>query len=293
MARIIDGKAVAAVIEAEASKVTRRVIEEYDVTPTLNLMVVEGDEGSERYVERKAKSCERIRAKGIVTKFKKEVGEHELLSSIEASNLDGEVHGILVQLPLPPEMDEITLTSAITLSKDVDGLNPAGLGRLLSGGEAYVAAGAEAAKILVEKSGVPVKGAHCIILGASNILGKPFAALMLREGAHVTVAQAISDEVKRLVKSADILLVDVAIPRFLRADMVKEGCVIVDAGANIVDGKVVGDVDSSTFEQVSSHLSPVPGGLGPVLIAVLLSHLADAALTQVSGRSKPRRIQRK
>lgn len=277
MAKVVDGKKVASEVRSELIEDVKRLKQERGVTPTLALLLVKGDEPSERYVKRKADACEAVGIRPLVKALDQNIDEKSLIQQIHELNIARSVHGIMVQLPLPPHIDTHKVVSAISLEKDVDGLNPMSLGNILMGKGGFAAAGAEAALELLKRYEIPINGRHVVILGASEILGIPFAALSMRKEAVVTICPSDLRGVELYTKQADILLVDIAKPLAIKKEMVKKGCCIIDAGNNWLEGKLVGDVDFQDVQDVVSAITPVPGGLGPVLITMLLRNLVRAA----------------
>jgi len=280
MAIIMDGKKFSSELKVELSEETKRLKQDRGITPTLALILVGGDSASELYVKKKAEACEDIGIRPILKILGQETREEDLIKLVCNLNGDKTVHGIMVQLPLPLHINPNKVTSTIALEKDVDGLNPASLGALMTGRECFAAAGAEASRELLRRSGIPFKDQHVVVAGAGEILGKPFAALAINEGASVTICPSSVQRLEAYTRLADILLVDLGRPRAISREMVKKGCAIIDAGNNRVEGKLLGDVDFDQVKDVVSAITPVPGGLGPMLIMMLMKNLLRAARGQ-------------
>lgn len=275
MTVILDGKETASAVMKEL-KAQAEELKENGVAPTLALVLVGGDKYSRRYVRMKARRAERV---GVAAQLHhlQETTQGELLSLIEKLNGDPAVHGIMVQLPLPEGFDELATVEAISPEKDVDALSPATQGKLLMGEECFVPAGVEAIVELLRRYGVDPEHKHWVIAGLSNIVGKPLAALLTNMKTSVTCCQASNPNLSRYTREADVLVVDVARKGAVTADMVKRGAVVVDNGNNYEEGKVYGDVDLEGVKEVASAITPVPGGVGPLLIAMLIRNTLKAA----------------
>jgi len=275
MTVILDGKATASTVMEEL-KAWAEELKGKGVTPTLALVLVGDDKYSERYVKMKARRCGKI---GVEARFHhlQEATQEELLSLIEELNGDPSVHGVMVQLPLPEGFDELATVEAIAPEKDVDGLSPATLGKLLMGEECFLPAGVEAIMELLRRYEIDAEGKHWVIAGLSNIVGKPLAALLTNMKASVTCCQASDPDLAGYARDADVLVVDVARKWAVTADMVKPGAVVIDNGNNYEGKKVYGDVDFEGAKEVASAITPVPGGVGPLLIAMLIRNTLKAA----------------
>ena len=276
---IINGKEIATKLEKEVYEESCK-LKKRGIVPTLSLIVIKGDKKSEFYVKRKKEACERVGIKGIIKEIDNKISTEEFIGKIGKMNDDKNINGILFQTPLPSQINEIELSSSISLKKDVDGLNPESVGRILLGEKSYVSAGAIAAKTVIEEYGVKIKDANCIILGTSNILCKPFAALMIKEGANVTALSEKSSRINELTSLADIILIDIEKPNFLKSNMIKEGCLIIDCGYNEINGKLIGNVDKESVKDKAKFLTPVPGGIGPILISALMKQVVEATKNQ-------------
>ena len=260
MAKLIDGKLISAQVKDECRE--RVAKEGLDVT--LAVIQVGNDPASTVYVGNKKKACEYIGIHSLSYEFPEETTEEELLALVEKLNQDDSVHGILVQLPLPPHIDEDKVIQKISPMKDVDGFHPQSVGALSIGEPGFVSCTPAGVIQLLKRSGVKIDGSECVIVGRSNIVGKPMAMLMLRD-------------LKEVTKRADILIVAVGRPRFITREYVKEGAVVIDVGIHRnEDNKLCGDVDFADVEPVASAITPVPGGVGPMTIAMLMNNCVEA-----------------
>ena len=275
MVVILDGKATASAVMEEL----RARVEELKgkgVTPTLALVLVGDDKYSRRYVRMKARRCGKVGVEAQLHHLQ-EATQEELLALIGRLNGDPSVHGIMVQLPLPEGFDELATVEAISPDKDVDGLSPATLGKLLMGEGCFHPAGVEAIIELLRRYGIDPEHKRWAIAGLSNIVGKPLAALLTNMEASVTCCRASDPELAEYAREADVLVVDVARKWAVTAEMVKPGAAVVDNGNNYEGKKVYGDVDFEGVKEVASAITPVPGGVGPLLIAMLIRNALKAA----------------
>ena len=273
MAKLIDGKLISAQVKDECRE--RVAKEGLDVT--LAVIQVGNDPASTVYVGNKKKACEYIGIHSLSYELPEETTEEELLALVEKLNQDDSVHGILVQLPLPSHIDEDKVIQKISPMKDVDGFHPQSVGALSIGEPGFVSCTPAGVIQLLKRSGVKIDGSECVIVGRSNIVGKPMAMLMLRENATVTVCHSHTKDLKEVTKRADILIVAVGRPRFITREYVKEGAVVIDVGIHrSEDNKLCGDVDFADVEPVASAITPVPGGVGPMTIAMLMNNCVEA-----------------
>lgn len=279
MAIILSGKELVAAIKQDASKRILELKSEFGITPSLALIIIGSNEDSRKYVELKAKQCRDAGASADIHQFSERISPQELSKKIEDLNKDPKVHGILVQLPIPESLNGVTDT--INVEKDVDGLTSSSLGRIMQGREGYAPAGAEAILELLSSNKIDVMNKRTVIIGSSNILGKPLAGLLANRGAAVTLLPSYAKNIAEFTKNSDIVVADVGRPKSLTGDMISRGSVIIDAGNNYVDGKLVGDVDFENAKNVAHAITPVPGGVGPMLVAVLIRNLVKAAERQV------------
>ena len=276
MAEIIDGKKISQEIKDELKeKVQCMKADGKEVT--LAVVLVGEDPASCVYVRNKKRACEYIGIRSLSFELPKETTEEELLSLIDELNHREDVNGILVQLPLPKHMDEDKVTRAIDPIKDVDGFHPQNVGALSIGIPGFVSCTPAGIVQLLKRSGVEIEGKECVIVGRSNIVGKPMALLMLRENATVTVCHSRTADLKEVTKRADILIVAIGKPCMIDKEYVKEGAVVIDVGIHRkADGKLCGDVDFESVEPVASAITPVPGGVGPMTIAMLMNNCVEA-----------------
>ena len=267
----IDAKALAAKIKAEAAQQAAR-LREAGIVPKLSVILVGADPASEVYVRGKERDCAECGIESELLRLPAETSEAQLLAEIARRNADPAVHGILVQLPLPPQIDEQRVIEAISPEKDVDGFTPVNVGRLLVGEDCFLPCTPAGCLALLKAAGTPIAGKRAVVLGRSNIVGKPMALLLLRENATVTICHSKTEHLAELTRQADILVAAIGRDRFVTAEMVKEGATVIDVGINRVDGKLVGDVDFEHVAPKTSFITPVPGGVGPMTIAMLLKN---------------------
>lgn len=273
MDKIIDGKAISQKVKDELKD---RVKNE-SIDATLAVIQVGNDPASTVYVGNKKKACEYIGIRSLSFELPEETPEKELLDLVRDLNKREDVDGILVQLPLPPHMDEDKVIRTISPQKDVDGFHPQSVGALSIGQPGFVSCTPAGIIQLLKRSGVEIEGKECVIIGRSNIVGKPMALLMLRENATVTVCHSRTKNLKEITKRADILIVAIGKPRFVTKDYVKEGAVVIDVGIHRNEnGKLCGDVDFADVEPLASKITPVPGGVGPMTIAMLMNNCVEA-----------------
>ena len=281
MDKIIDGKAIAAEIREEiaADVVT---LKEQGVTPGLAVVLVGEDPASRVYVTMKEKACEKAGIFSDEHKLPAETTEAQLLALIEELNNDPRIDGILVQLPLPDHIDESKVLESISPAKDADGFHPYNVGRLVTGNPLYQPCTPYGVMKMLEHTGVDLKGKEVVVVGRSNIVGKPVSLLLLQESCTVTIAHSRTKDLSALCATADILVAAVGRPEMVKADWVKPGATVIDVGINRIDtedgkGRLVGDVDYADVEPVADAITPVPGGVGPMTIACLLKNTVEAA----------------
>ncbi len=281
MNKIIDGKMIAEQIKNEVKEETAR-LKEQGVKVTLAVVQVGSDPASGVYVKNKKKACEYVGFESLSYELKEDTSQEELLALIRELNEKKEVNGILVQLPLPAHINEDVIIKAIIPAKDVDGFHPENVGYLSTGQKGFVSCTPAGVIELLKRSGISISGKECVVIGRSNIVGKPMAALLLREDATVTICHSRTQDLKAVTKRADILVAALGKPKFITKDYVKEGAVIIDVGIHRgADNKLCGDVD---FEDVIDHISaitPVPGGVGPMTIAMLMRNCLESAKNKV------------
>ena len=276
MANIIDGKQISLDIKDELkNKVSE--LKEQGITKCLAVIQVGDNPASTVYVRNKKKGCEYIGIDSLSYELPEETTEDELVSLVEKLNNDDKVNGILVQLPLPNHIDEDKIIKNISPLKDVDGFHPESVGKLCIGQKGFVSCTPAGIIQLLKRSGIEIAGKECVILGRSNIVGKPMSLLMLRENATVTIAHSKTQNLKEVCKRADILIVAIGKPKFVTDEYVKEGAVVIDVGINRDENnKLCGDVDFEKVEPLCSYITPVPGGVGPMTIAMLLNNCVEA-----------------
>lgn len=273
MGKRIDGKAISQMVKDELKE---RVKKE-NIDACLAVIQVGNDPASTVYVGNKKKACEYIGIRSLSYELPEETKEEELLDLIGELNGRADVDGILVQLPLPSHMDEDKVIKTISPQKDVDGFHPQSVGALSIGQPGFVSCTPAGVIQLLKRSGIEIEGKECVIVGRSNIVGKPMALLMLRENATVTVCHSRTKDLKEVTKRADILIVAIGKPKFITKDYVKEGAVVIDVGIHRgSDNKLCGDVDFDEVEPVTSAITPVPGGVGPMTIAMLMNNCVEA-----------------
>ena len=283
MASLIDGKAFAATLRARLAEQVAELVQAHGVTPGLAVVLVGDDPASHVYVRNKGKQCREAGMASFEHRLPEAVSQSELLALVARLNTDPAVHGILVQLPLPRHLDSTTVIAAIDPDKDVDGFHPVNVGRLWSGLEGFVPCTPLGCLLLLREYAGDLAGRHAVVVGRSNIVGKPMAALLLRENCTVTLAHSRTRDLAGECRRADILVAAVGQPGFIRGDWIKSGAVVIDVGINRgADGGLVGDVAFAEALQVASAITPVPGGVGPMTIACLLRNTYAAAVARVA-----------
>jgi len=276
MAYIIDGKKISEEIKAEIRQKTDE-LKEKGIEVTLAVIQVGNNPASSVYVRNKKKACEAVGIRSLSYEIPEETTEDQLLALIDELNHREDVNGILLQLPLPAHIDEDKMLLAIAPEKDVDGFHPMNVGALCIGRPGYVSCTPAGIIQLLKRSGIEIAGKECVIIGRSNIVGKPMAHLLLAENATVTVAHSKTKDLKAVASRADILVVAVGRPKMITAEYVKDGAVVIDVGINRnSDNKLCGDVDFETVMPKCSAITPVPGGVGPMTIAMLMKNCVDS-----------------
>ncbi len=276
MAKIIDGKHISQEIKDELKQEVA-ALKASGRECALAVIQVGNDPASSVYVRNKKKACEYIGIRSLSYELDENTSEDELLALIDKLNADPSVHGILCQLPLPKHMDEDKVINRISPEKDVDGFHPQNVGALVIGQQGFVSCTPAGIIQLLKRSNIQMEGKHCVVIGRSNIVGKPMALLMLRENATVTICHSRTRNLKELCKEADILIVAIGKPQFITADYVKEGAVVIDVGIHRDENnKLCGDVKYDEVEPVASAITPVPGGVGPMTIALLMHNCVEA-----------------
>ncbi len=276
MAKIIDGKAISAQIKEELKEKVAKMKEE-GMEVTLAVIQVGNDPASSVYVGNKKKACAYIGIRSLAYELEEDTSQEDLLALIEELNGRKDVNGILVQLPLPGHIDEDTVIRAISPKKDVDGFHPQSVGALCIGQPGFVSCTPAGIIQLLKRSGIEIEGKECVVIGRSNIVGKPMALLLLRENATVTVAHSRTKDLKEVTKRADILIVAVGKPKMITKEYIKEGAVVIDVGIHRnEENKLCGDVDYEDVSPVCSAITPVPGGVGPMTIAMLMNNCVES-----------------
>ncbi len=286
-AQLIKGTVISKEIKEELKVRIQELKDKHGITPGLATVIVGEDPASQVYVGSKRKTCDKLGITSFHADFPADVSEEMLLGKIDELNKNDEVHGILVQLPLPRHLDESKVLVAIDPDKDVDGFHPVNVGRLVTGDAVFLPCTPHGIQQMLMRSGIKTKGAHVVVVGRSNIVGKPVANILLqkKEGANatVTICHTGSHDVSYFTKQADILIVAAGKPKAVTADMVKEGAVVIDVGVNRIgktpEGKAIlaGDVDFEPVSQKASYITPVPGGVGPMTITMLMMNTVRAA----------------
>lgn len=275
--KILDGKAVSLKVK-ESVKVRADELKKFGIEPTLAVVLVGEDKASQTYVRAKEKACNEYGIKSVAHRLSENTTQNELLALINVLNLDDSIHGILVQLPLPKHIDTNVVLAAIDPRKDVDGFHAVNVGKLVSGLDGFVPCTPLGVMEILKEYGIDVAGLNAVVIGRSNIVGKPMANLLLNASATVTVTHSKTKNLKEICKNADLIVAAIGKPFFLKTDMVKDGAVVVDVGINrLDDGRLVGDVDFDEVAPKCSYITPVPGGVGPMTIAMLLNNTILAA----------------
>lgn len=276
-ALLIDGNVLSQQMRADFAARTQSLISQ-GVRPGLAVVLVGENPASQVYVRNKVKACEQVGIHSLLEKYPHDLSQADLLARVDALNNDPDIHGILVQLPLPAHIDAQKIIEAISPSKDVDGFHVASAGALMTGLPAYWPCTPHGCMKMLESIGYKLKGKHAVVIGRSNIVGKPMALMLLQENATVTVCHSSTVDLKNHCLQADVIVAAVGKRNVLTADMVKPGAVVLDVGMNRDDaGKLCGDVDFEGVKQVAGYITPVPGGVGPMTITMLLANTLDSA----------------
>ena len=292
--KLISGPEVSGEIYGEL-RVRIENLKSKGITPGLAVILVGDDPASQIYVRNKGRKCEELGMRSETIVLPKETTESELLERIDKLNKDPSIHGFLVQLPLPKHIDEDKVIEAIDPSKDVDGFHPVNVGRMLIGKPGFLPATPAGVQQMLIRSGIETAGKHVVVVGRSNIVGKPMAALMVQRGfgadSTVTIVHSKTKDLAEITRQADILIVAIGKPRFITADVVKEGAAVIDVGTNRIDdptspkgSRLVGDVDFDNVKEKASAITPVPGGVGPMTICMLMANAVKAAENAAQSR---------
>jgi len=277
-ALLIDGKALAQQVRDQLAKESAELLAQKGIKPGLATILVGDDPASQIYVKNKQKACELAGIHVDDHKLTAATTQAELLAVIDKANADPAIHGILVQLPLPKHIDSKVILEAVSPLKDADGFHPYNFGRLVEGHPVFEACTPKGVIKMIESAGVTIEGKRAVVLGRSNIVGKPLALMLLQRNATVTICHSKTKDLPAVCREAELLLVAIGKAKFVTADMVKEGAVVIDVGMNKTpEGKLCGDVDFEPVSQKAAWISPVPGGVGPMTIAMLLQNTVESA----------------
>ncbi|MBR4979494.1 MAG: bifunctional methylenetetrahydrofolate dehydrogenase/methenyltetrahydrofolate cyclohydrolase FolD [Clostridia bacterium] len=278
MSVIMDGKALAAKIREQIKNDTAAFVKETGITPGLAVILVGDDAASHIYVRNKEKACAEVGFKSEMYLLEEKTSEEELLSLIHKLNSRDDIHGILVQSPLPEHLDEALVIDNISPDKDVDAFHPVNVGKIMIGDYSFLPCTPAGVMEFFKEYGIDTTGKRCVVVGRSNIVGKPMAMLMLHANATVTVCHSKTKDLADITRKADIIVMAIGKADFLKADMIKDGAVIIDVGMNRnPEGKLTGDVDFEECEKKASYITPVPGGVGPMTITMLMKNTLTAA----------------
>ena len=285
MSKIMDGRKVAQDTQKEIVRRTRELKDRSGIVPGLASILIGSDPASEIYVRNKRVTCGECGMYSEEYNLSEETTEDELLSLIKRLNLDEKIHGILVQLPLPLHINQTKAIRTVSPDKDVDGFHPENAGKLFQEEPALISCTPYGIEKLLDYYGIEIFGKHVVVVGRSNIVGKPAAALMLKRDATITIAHLETENLSAITTMADILIVAIGDPEFIKKEMIKQGAVVIDVGINrSKSGKIVGDVDFGDVKEKASYITPVPGGVGPMTITMLLWNTLQAAETLARGR---------
>jgi methylenetetrahydrofolate dehydrogenase (NADP+)/methenyltetrahydrofolate cyclohydrolase len=277
MAQIINGKLVSQNVREAQKKETEELFQKHGKRPGLAVIIVGEDPASKVYVANKEKACIEVGFHSELYRMPENTTIEELLALIDRLNKDDKIHGILCQLPLPKHLDEEQVILAINPNKDVDAFHPVNTGKIMIGNHSFLPCTPAGVMKLIESTGVDISGKECVVIGRSNIVGKPQAMLLLQANGTVTICHSRTKNLKEITRRADILVVAIGKADFITGDMVKEGAVVIDVGMNRrADGKLTGDVDFESCEKVAGYITPVPGGVGPMTISMLLQNTLTA-----------------
>ena len=275
MAKILDGKKISGEIREELRERVKK-LEARSRTPTMVGILVGEDPGSASYIRLKEKGCEQVGICPVMLRLPADTSQEKMLEEIGKLNEDPDIHGIFIQLPLPNHIDEALVLNAVLPEKDVDGFHPLNVGRAWLGQEAFLPATPIGIYELLKRSGYGVEKKEVTIVNVDSLVGKPLASILVKEGANVTLCQPSSPRLRELTKRADIVVVSVNSPKFITTDMVEEGAIVIDFGFNYIDGKSVGDVDFDAVKEKAGAITPVPGGVGPMTVTMLLANTIKA-----------------
>ncbi len=282
MAKIINGKEISAQIREEIKENTQKLVESTGVRPGLAVIIVGEDPASQVYVRNKKRACDEVGFYSESYELPENTTQEELNALVDKLNQNDKIHGILCQLPLPKHLDENEVIMRINPKKDVDAFHPENVGKIMIGDYSFLPCTPAGVMALLERSGIDVSGKECVVVGRSNIVGKPQAMLLLHANGTVTICHSRTKNLAEVCRRADILVAAIGKADFFTADMVKEGAVIIDVGMNRrSDGKLTGDVDFASVEPKASYITPVPGGVGPMTITMLMQNTLTAAKNSI------------
>lgn len=274
MSNIIDGKSIAKVIK---ERIKNEILKQ-GIKPGLAVILVGDNPASQLYVSSKEKAAKELGIKSDIRRMPENTKTDQLIGVIHELNNDNSIHGILVQLPLPKHIDVIDIFGEISPKKDVDGLNPSNIGMLFLGKQPCFYPCTPSGIIeLIKSTGIEIRGKNAVVIGRSSIVGKPVAQMLMKEDATITICHSKTKDIKYFTREADILIAAIGKPKFITIDMVKKGAVIIDVGINRVEGKIYGDVDFESVKEIAGYITPVPGGVGPMTIAMLMKNCLNAA----------------
>jgi methylenetetrahydrofolate dehydrogenase (NADP+)/methenyltetrahydrofolate cyclohydrolase len=276
VANVLSGKT----ISAELTELQKQQVEKLKakgIQPGLAVVLVGENPASQIYVRNKMRACEKIGIYSKTIRLPEDISQEKLLSVVDELNQDDKIHGILVQLPLPKGIDEKSVIMRISPNKDVDGFHILSAGRLFTGIKGFVPCTPKGIMYMLESAKIDLDGKHAVVVGRSNIVGKPIAMLLLNANCTVTICHSHTKNLKEITREADVLVAAIGKPKFITADMVKDGACVVDVGINRVDGKVVGDVDFENVSKKAAYITPVPGGVGKMTISMLMQNTIEAA----------------
>ena len=281
MGKLISGKEVSTSIRAKIKEEAQKLRDDYGIQPGLAVILVGNDPASQIYVRNKQKACEEVGFHAFEYRLNENSTQEQLLDLIGVLNKDNKVHGILVQLPLPDHIDPQTVINTISPEKDVDAFHPINVGKIMLGDYEFLPCTPAGVMELIDSTGVEISGKNCVVIGRSNIVGKPMAMLLLHENGTVTICHSRTKNLAEICSQADILVAAVGRPKFVTADMVKEGAVVIDVGMDRDEnGKLCGDVDFENVKDKCSFITPVPGGVGPMTISTLMKNTLKACKIQ-------------
>ncbi|MBQ7008621.1 MAG: bifunctional methylenetetrahydrofolate dehydrogenase/methenyltetrahydrofolate cyclohydrolase FolD [Ruminococcus sp.] len=281
MAQLINGKEVSASVKAQVAKETAQLAEEKGLKVGLAVVIVGNNPASRVYVNSKKKACEEVGFQSYEYALDENTTQEQLLDLVDVLNRDSKINGILVQLPLPKHIDETAIINAISAEKDVDAFHPENVGKIMIGDYSFLPCTPAGVMDLIASTGVEISGKNCVVIGRSNIVGKPMAMLLLHKSGTVTICHSKTQNLAEICRQADILVVAIGRANFVTGDMIKEGAVVIDVGMNrLENGKLCGDVDFESAEKKAGYITPVPGGVGPMTIATLMRNTLTAAKQQ-------------